>query len=695
MNEDELLYLLKHGRADDIRFIFKDVQEKSYPEEFPAFIDAMIREHKIKRKNIAVRSGMSQDYTYKLLRGDKKTTERDYILAICIAIGMNLAQVQHALRIYGMPVLSKADLRSHIISLGISEGKDIDEINDWLEKSGFYLIKTSPDMPSAPIKPLEAIHMETSAEYAGGSSEGKISSDEDYDDIGDYEEADIQLHAERCGHAPMDYMYWGEIKLQNYEGKIYYVRNYYHPEGENMEVLTEEMHEKYVQAEKEGGFSQDIEPLEAYESLEEAASSQFFKWFLELDRETDAKVLETMRQIDDTRFYGARYGAKLDHNGMSYYMEAFNTQHPERREYFQIVENGDERRFTVSHESYYMWMELGEIYPAYFGRKMQEPEYFIDVRNLDQLDSRDHNYSMIFKDLLAGMHLYAHRNYGAALSEEEMEKEKIGTLTRHAAAFCQSGKIRDAIQALEEAYALMIAQPVEASLPAQIVTCGKLADLYRELEDSEQCEKWYSECYSYMAPLKEALQNPESSGKLHDAPISMAYACIHYYNQKRLEDPEKSLEFLQEAIGLFEGRCDTVASWGSLANCFLSYAFQIDGEEPERSLEYTERALDIFRDQSLDRRPSYHEFTFLALNNHAWVLWNRLASEEAIIYYGRAIDLIEGYLATGTPYPAQMKENLKKEATELYKIYQATGKKREADRLTARMRKSGIEISKE
>ena len=537
--------------------------------------------------------------------------------------------------------------------------------------------------------------METSAEYAGSSSEGKIPSDEDYDDIGDYEEVDIQLHAERCGHAPMDYMYWGEIKLQNYEGKIYYVRNYYHPEGENMEVLTEEIHDKYVQAERVGDIPMDVEPLEAYESLEEAASSQFFKWFLELDRETDAKVLETMRQIDDTRFYGTRYGAKLDHNGMSYYMEAFNTQHPEKREYFQIVENGDERRFTVSHESYYMWMELGEIYPAYFGRKMQEPEYFIDVRDLAQLDGRDHNYRMIFKDLLAGMHLYAHRNYGAAISEEEMKKEKIGTLTRHATAFCQSGKIRDAIQALEEAYALMIVQPFEVSLPARIVTCGKLADLYRELENSKQCEKWYSECYSYMALLKEALQNPESSGNLHDAPISMAYACIHYYNQKRLEDPEKSLKYLKEAIDLFEGRCDTVASWGSLANCLLSYAFQIDGEEPERSLDYTERALDIIRDQSLDRRPPYHEFTFLALNNHAWVLWNRLASEEAIIYYGRAIDLIEGYLATGTPNPVQMKENLKKEATELYKIYQATGKKREAERLTARMRKSGIEISKE
>ena len=175
----------------------------------------------------------------------------------------------------------------------------------------------------------------------------------------------------------------------------------------------------------------------------------------------------------------------------------------------------------------------------------------------------------------------------------------------------------------------------------------------------------------------------------------MAYACIYFHNRTRLDDPEKSLEYLKEAIDLFEGRCNTVASWGSLANCLLSYAFLIDEEEPEESLEYSGRVLDIIRDQSLDRRAPYHEFTFLALNNHAWVLWNRLASEEAIIYYGRAIDLIEGYLSTGTPNPEQMRKNLEKEAGELYKIYIATGKKREAERLIARMRKSGIEISEE
>ena len=455
------------------------------------------------------------------------------------------------------------------------------------------------------------------------------------------------------------------------------------------------MRDKLEEAENKGDACYTAESMEEYESLEDAASSRFFKWFLELDRETDEKVLETMRQVDDTRYYGARYGAKLHMGEMTYYMEAFNTQHPERREYFQIVENGDESRFTVSHESYYMWLELGEIYPTYFGKKMQEPEYFIDVKDLYELDGINLNYRMIFNDLLASMHLYAHRYYGAPISEEEITKEKIGTLTQQATALFQSGKIRDAIQTLEEAYKLMTERPVQESLAERVVTCGKLADLYWELKDSEQAEKWYRECCSYREPLKEALQDPERSEKLHDAPISMAYACIHFHNRTRLDDPEKSLEYLKEAIELFEGRCNTVASWGSLANCLLSYAFLIDEEEPEKSLEYSGRVLDIIRDQSLDRRPPYHEFTFLALNNHAWVLWNRLASEEALIYYGRAIDLIEGYLSTGTPDPEQMKENLKKEATELYKIYRATDKKREADRLTARMRKSGIEISED
>lgn len=691
MNEDELLYLLKHGRAEDVRFVFKDLQEKhTYSEDFPTFIDTMIKEYKVKRKEIAIRSGMSQDYTYKLLRGDKKTTERDYILAICIAIGMNLAQVQHALRIYGMPVLSSVDLRSHIIALAISEGKDVDEIDDWLEKSGFYLIKTNPDMPSAPIKAITAEQPEMIAQSLNETS--NILAKPMPEDVDEYEEVDKEIHAERCGNAPMDYMYWGEIKIQNDEGNAYYVRAAYHPEGEQLDVMTERMHEKYERIAEEG-LCEEYELLEQYESLSDAAVSPFFRWFLELDRATDQKVLETMRQVDDTRGYGVRYGAKLEKKKMYYYMEAFNTQQPERREYFQIIECDEEKRFTASHESYYMWLELGDIYTAYFTPKMQEPEFFINVKDLNELEGKEKYYKMIFHDLLTGMHQFAHQNYGLQVSEEELESEKISSLTQQAVAFYHSNKLQEAISALEEAYDRMKKLPQHEWLSSCIVTCSKLADHYRDIGDDELCDKWYQECLSYNTVLQEAIKSaPQGNDSLGDAPISMAYAYMHFSNKNLFTDRDKVIRYLQEAIVLFEGRCNNIPSWGSYAYCLTSFASQIDGEEPERALEYTEKALDIVRDQGLDRIQAYHNLSYVLLNNHGWVLWNKLSSEEAIIYYGRAIDLIEGYLVTGTQDPERMKSALAKEAWELYKIYKATNKEREADRLLKKMKKSGIDI---
>ena len=92
IDNSELLHLLKYGKSVDLQKQLKNEMKKEYSSSFPAFMDEMLQEHKIKRKDVAVRSGMSQDYVYKLLRGDKKTTERDYILAMCIAIGMNLGQ---------------------------------------------------------------------------------------------------------------------------------------------------------------------------------------------------------------------------------------------------------------------------------------------------------------------------------------------------------------------------------------------------------------------------------------------------------------------------------------------------------------------------------------------------------------------------------------------------------------------------
>lgn len=720
MNDNELLQLLKYGRGEEARIYFGSIQEQAYSEDFTHFIDEMIDLYGIKRKEIALRSGMSQDYTYKLLRGDKKTTERDYILAICIAIGMNYAQVQHALRIYGMPVLSNSDLRSHVIALGIQHGCDIDELNDWLEKADFYLLKTSPDMPSAPITP--AVYDEQS----GNISDVPPLNSASFRNTDQYEELDRRINAERCGDAPIDYSYWGVIKIRDEAGNVYYVEASYHPEGEHLDVLTEEMHDKYeAQANAYNKYIQELQEqygedlndyekmmadpaiqkalskapdpyhgittVEEYDSFVDAAESPFFYWYLEIDKATDEKVQEVLSNLDDTRNFGIRHGAGFEHGCLRYYMEAFNTHEPEKREYFQIIQEGDNYTYSVSHESYFMRIEMGDIYPFYFGKKKQDPEYFIKVTDLNELDGNELRYRFIFSHLQLEMHEYAHEHYGMELNDGDLNNERITTLTQQATQYYHSEQYEEAAKALEEAYSLMKQLPDSnpEKLPMLIVTCTKLAHFYRELSQEDIVDQWYRECLKYEGELSVAMNNPALEGVLQDAPVGMAEAFLHESNRYRGNDVELTKSNLLKAINLYNGHCNSLASWGTYMGCLMSYAFYIDEEDPEKSLEYTRKALDIVRAHGFDHMPPYHTKVFTLLNNHAWVLWNRLSSEEAIIYYGQAIDLLEGYLAAGTPDAEAITRGLKKEARELVRIYQATNKTKEAERLTRRMTDKG------
>jgi len=66
------------------------------------------------------------------------------------------------------------------------------------------------------------------------------------------------------------------------------------------------------------------------------------------------------------------------------YMESFNCLEPGRREYFQIQQQKSGIFFSATHESIYMRMELGDIYPSIFG-KSNDIEYWIHVKSLDDI----------------------------------------------------------------------------------------------------------------------------------------------------------------------------------------------------------------------------------------------------------------------------------------------------------------------
>jgi predicted transcriptional regulator len=113
---------------------------------FTAFMQDMISRHKIKRTDISRITGISQDYLYKILNGTKHTAQRDYIIAICCAIGMNAEETKHALDINGMSILKEDDPRDRVILEALNDTVSLYKLNDRLEKAGYPWLKFSKYM---------------------------------------------------------------------------------------------------------------------------------------------------------------------------------------------------------------------------------------------------------------------------------------------------------------------------------------------------------------------------------------------------------------------------------------------------------------------------------------------------------------------------------------------------------------------
>ena len=79
-------------------------------------------------------------------------------------------------------------------------------------------------------------------------------------------------------------------------------------------------------------------------------------------------------------------------------------------------------------------------------------------------------------------------------------------------------------------------------------------------------------------------------------------------------------------------------------------------------------------------------------NNYAWVLWNKFENEEAIIYYGRAIELAEDLIERSDHVHPSVISALQHYAQGLLKLYRQTGKTKEAERLIRRLEKYHLDL---
>ena len=130
---EQLLSLIEHNpeRVKE----YKKSLEKDKHSDFVSFIDDYISSKGITRAYINRQANLT-NYGYRVLNGTKHTTNRDLILRICLAMGMNLDDIQKALKLYNMRLLDESLFRDEIIIACIVTGKSVVDIDILLSKAG-------------------------------------------------------------------------------------------------------------------------------------------------------------------------------------------------------------------------------------------------------------------------------------------------------------------------------------------------------------------------------------------------------------------------------------------------------------------------------------------------------------------------------------------------------------------------------
>ena len=770
----EILHLLKSGSVPTptLQKYMKELQQPEYPMDFVAFMDQMIRESGMDRKTVIARSGLSESLAYKYLNGNKKTTERDYILALCLAMHLNFPQTQHALRCSGLPLLGPLDLRAIIIRMGIEDGLDMYRLNEHLNNAGFPLIKISNDMPTAEIR---------DSMYGGSNPAQRNETDGQgaptfrYPRSDAYEEVESHADASHCGNAPFDFNYYGSTTLKDKTGKTYHLEAMYLATGESsFMVMDDEQFERFkpmkeeimrfdagncpcpdfsedewmaqLQAEEgmpdddfdenqdtfadeedleddeayddedgiaddtgedndevedeadwedeEGIFENDPEAfMECYPSLLAATASAFFPWFMDLDHLTDKKVAEVLANVNDTRNMPYRCGAHWTGSKPEIYIEMFNNSQPEKREYYQLIENSDhECTYSASHESYFMQIETDDFYEAYF-TKNREPEYFLKATDAD-FEKLDKRYQMIFNSLRHFLHNFARTEKtfveipDSQFYEEESEFFAEMFITcMHAEDYLQA---RIALEEQEKAIRACHYPEAREMTLLTVTDLRKyhLAQFEEKVEEAERLRE------AILCRKDDALRLEKELGEDADTVFTILAdvqldRCRELQREGKDEHRKEDLEELLDLMrhGAFsdeEGRSQ------ERFEIYQGYAFIIDEESPEKAEQYYLKAIKEATKHHLDQVKYSAAAVANVYNNYAWLLWNKLGSEEAIVYYGRAIELAETFLDNGMLTPDHARRNLQHYGEALLNIYRDTARDKEHNRLCKRLKRNGV-----
>lgn len=123
--------------------------EEELEEDLPALSDYLndyIGQKGLVLTDVIKKSLLSPDYAYALFNGNRRNPTKDRLIALCLAMGMELTDVQRALKICNAGVLYAKDRRDALIMICFNTGDtDVMKLNQILSEYGLPILKTSKD----------------------------------------------------------------------------------------------------------------------------------------------------------------------------------------------------------------------------------------------------------------------------------------------------------------------------------------------------------------------------------------------------------------------------------------------------------------------------------------------------------------------------------------------------------------------
>ncbi len=100
------------------------------------YLEKLLAGKNLTKKEIVERSGLNREYVYHIFSGTKKKPSRPKILAMALAMELNLDEVQYLLRYAGLGLLYPRNQWDAVIISAVEQKLDVVQTNELLHQLG-------------------------------------------------------------------------------------------------------------------------------------------------------------------------------------------------------------------------------------------------------------------------------------------------------------------------------------------------------------------------------------------------------------------------------------------------------------------------------------------------------------------------------------------------------------------------------